>query len=61
MSIKEYKYMEVIKFIFYFILVGIFEIGGGYFIWIWLCDGKSFLYGIVGVIVLILYGIIFIF
>ncbi|AGX44319.1 YnfA family protein [Clostridium saccharobutylicum] len=50
--------MEIIKSMFYFILAGIFEIGGGYLIWIWLRDGKSFLYGIVGAIVLILYGII---
>lgn len=50
--------MEIINSMFYFILAGIFEIGGGYLIWIWLRDGKSFLYGIVGAIVLILYGII---
>ena len=50
--------MEIIKSIFYFILAGIFEIGGGYLIWIWLRDGKRFLYGITGAIILILYGII---
>lgn len=50
--------MEIIKSIFYFILAGIFEIGGGYLIWIWLRDGKSFWYGITGAIILILYGII---
>lgn len=50
--------MEIIKSIFYFILAGIFEIGGGYLVWICLRDGKSFLYGIAGAILLILYGII---
>ena len=50
--------MEIIKSIFYFILAGIFEIGGGYLIQIWLRDGKSFWYGITGAIILILYGII---
>lgn len=50
--------MEIIKSIFYFILAGIFEIGGGYFIWIWLRYEKSFWYGIVGAVILILYGII---
>jgi len=50
--------MEIIKSLFYFILAGVFEIGGGYLIWIWLRDGKSFWYGIVGGIILILYGII---
>ncbi len=50
--------MEIMKSILYFVLAGIFEIGGGYLIWIWLRDGKSFWYGITGAIVLILYGII---
>ncbi|APF21305.1 YnfA family protein [Clostridium butyricum] len=50
--------MEILKSIFYFILAGIFEIGGGYLIWIWLRNGKSFWYGIIGAVVLILYGII---
>lgn len=35
------KNMEIIKSILYFILAGIFEIGGGYLIWIWLRDGKA--------------------
>ncbi|ABR34343.1 MULTISPECIES: YnfA family protein [Clostridium] len=50
--------MEIIKSILYFILAGIFEIGGGYLIWIWLRDGKSYLYGVIGAVILILYGII---
>jgi len=50
--------MEIIKSLFYFILAGVFEIGGGYLIWIWLRDGKSFWYGIAGGVILILYGII---
>lgn len=50
--------MEIIKSLFYFILAGVFEIGGGYLIWIWLRDGKSLWYGIVGGVILILYGII---
>lgn len=50
--------MEIIKSIFYFILAGVFEIGGGYLIWLRLREGKSVLYGIIGAIVLIIYGII---
>ena len=50
--------MEIVKSIFYFILAGIFEIGGGYLIWLWLREGKSILYGVIGAIVLIIYGII---
>ena len=50
--------MENIKSIFYFLLAGVFEIGGGYLIWLWLRQGKSSIYGIIGTLVLILYGII---
>lgn len=50
--------MEFIKSIFYFIVAGIFEIGGGYLIWLWLREGRSFLYGIFGAAILILYGVI---
>ena len=50
--------MGIIKSLFYFILAGVFEIGGGYLIWIWLREGKGILYGIIGAIALILYGVI---
>lgn len=50
--------LENIKSIFYFLLAGVFEIGGGYFIWLWLREGKSLIYGIIGALALILYGII---
>ncbi|HII4498665.1 TPA: YnfA family protein [Clostridium perfringens] len=50
--------MENIKSIFYFLLAGVFEIGGGYLIWLWLREGKSLIYGIIGALVLILYVII---
>ncbi|MHC1685264.1 MAG: YnfA family protein [Clostridiaceae bacterium] len=50
--------MELIKSIIYFLIAGIFEIGGGYLVWIWLREGKSIWYGISGAIVLILYGVI---
>lgn len=50
--------MTVIKSIIYFIIAGIFEIGGGYLIWLWLREGKTIWYGVLGAIILILYGII---
>ncbi len=50
--------MIIIKSIIYFIIAGIFEIGGGYLIWQWLREGKTIWYGVIGAIVLILYGII---
>jgi small multidrug resistance family-3 protein len=41
-----------------FILAGLAEIGGGYLVWLWLREGLSYWYGIIGSIVLVLYGII---
>ncbi|WP_293901236.1 hypothetical protein [Sporocytophaga sp.] len=34
--------MSLLKSILYFILAGLFEIGGGYLIWLWLREGKNF-------------------
>ncbi|MBP2634485.1 MAG: hypothetical protein H6Q72_392 [Firmicutes bacterium] len=50
--------MEFVKSMGYFILAGLFEIGGGYLIWLWLREGKSISYAIAGAIILTLYGII---
>lgn len=41
-----------------FLLAGIAEIGGGYLIWLWLREGKSYYLGIGGAILLTLYGIV---
>ncbi|CAM3826938.1 YnfA family protein [Mesobacillus thioparans] len=41
-----------------FILAGIAEIGGGYLIWLWLREGKSFYWGLAGGFALALYGVI---
>ncbi|PKN61582.1 MAG: YnfA family protein [Deltaproteobacteria bacterium HGW-Deltaproteobacteria-15] len=41
-----------------FIVAGICEIGGGYLVWLWLRNEKSLLLGLVGGVVLFLYGII---
>jgi len=48
----------IITSIFYFILAGLCEIGGGYLVWLWLREGKPAWHGLVGAIVLVLYGII---
>ena len=48
----------MIQSILYFILAGLAEIGGGYLIWLYLREGKSPWYFLIGGIVLILYGII---
>ncbi|WP_100408202.1 YnfA family protein [Bacillus solitudinis] len=41
-----------------FLLAGLGEIGGGYLIWIWVREGKSFLVGMTGALLLVFYGII---
>jgi len=50
--------MEVVESLFYFILAGFFEIGGGYLVWIWLREGKAIWFGLLGAIILALYGVI---
>jgi small multidrug resistance family-3 protein len=44
--------------IFYFLLAGLLEIGGGYLIWLWLREEKSFTFGILGAVILVLYGVV---
>ncbi len=41
-----------------FILAGLCEIGGGYLVWGWLRDNKPVLWGLVGGLVLALYGVV---
>jgi len=48
----------IAKSVCYFILAGLCEIGGGYLVWLWLREGKPAMYGLVGAVVLILYGVI---
>lgn len=50
--------MGIFKSIFYFVIAGIFEIGGGYLVWLWLRDGKSIWYGLAGALSLIIYGVV---
>ncbi len=49
--------MTVIRSLLLFLLAGLAEIGGGWLVWQWLREGKSFLLGILGAIVLVGYGI----
>ncbi|MBE7549244.1 MAG: YnfA family protein [Planctomycetia bacterium] len=50
--------MEITKSIFFFILAGFCEIGGGYLVWLWLREEKSIWLGLFGAIVLVIYGVI---
>jgi len=50
--------METIKSLGYFLLAGLFEIGGGYLIWLWLREDKSIVYALLGAVILVLYGVV---
>ncbi len=50
--------MMVLKSIGVFILAGICEIGGGYLVWQCIKDNKPLLYGIVGGLILVVYGVV---
>lgn len=50
--------MLIAKSLFFFLLAGLCEIGGGYLVWLWLREGRSFWLGGLGGILLIVYGMI---
>jgi small multidrug resistance family-3 protein len=50
--------MLILKSILLFLLAGTCEIGGGYLVWQWLREHKSLPIGLLGAVVLIVYGII---
>jgi len=51
-------FAKILKSSLLFFLAGLAEIGGGYFVWIWLKDGAGIMWGVLGGLVLIVYGII---
>ncbi len=50
--------IEIAKSLFFFVLAGLCEIGGGYLIWLWIREEKSIWFGLSGAIVLVVYGVI---
>lgn len=50
--------MQVAKSLFYFVIAGLCEIGGGYLIWLWLRENRSIWLAVVGALLLMVYGII---
>ena len=50
--------MPIAKSLAYFLAAGLCEIGGGYLVWVWLREGKSLWFAVLGAVVLVLYGII---
>jgi len=49
---------RIVKSSFLFFLAGLAEIGGGYFVWIWLKHGENIMWGLLGGLILIIYGVI---
>ena len=50
--------MSFLQSLFYFLIAGLCEIGGGYSIWLWLKEGKSIWLGLLGILLLVIYGVI---
>ena len=50
--------MKILTSVLIFILAGLCEIGGGYLEWLWLKNEKPLWYGVVGGIILFLYGVV---
>jgi len=50
--------MEITRSLFCFVIAGFCEIGGGYLVWLWRREGKSFSFAVLGAILLVLYGIV---
>jgi small multidrug resistance family-3 protein len=49
---------KILTSLSFFLLAGLFEIGGGYLVWLWLRENMSWILGVIGGIVLFLYGIV---
>jgi len=50
--------MQILQSLLLFVLAGLAEIGGGYLVWLWLRGGRGLLFGLIGGLVLFLYGVL---
>ena len=50
--------MLILRSLALFMLAGLAEIGGGWLVWQWLRDGRGLVWGAIGGLVLVLYGVI---
>lgn len=50
--------MVIAQSVALYLIAGLFEIGGGYLIWQWWRNGASWLLGLTGALILVLYGIV---
>src|SRR3954471_7701221 len=49
---------EILRSIALFVVAGFMEIGGGYLVWLWLRDRRGIALGVIGGLLLFLYGVI---
>jgi small multidrug resistance family-3 protein len=52
------KVRKILITLFFFLLAGLCEIGGGYLVWLWLREDMSWILGAIGGFILFLYGIV---
>jgi small multidrug resistance family-3 protein len=50
--------MQIVQSLLLFVIAGLAEIGGGYLVWLWLRGGRGLLLGLLGGLVLFVYGIL---
>ncbi|HBR52399.1 MAG TPA: YnfA family protein [Nitrospira sp.] len=50
--------MSLLSSLGLFVVAGLCEIGGGYLVWLWFREGRPLVYGIMGAIILVIYGIL---
>jgi len=51
-------FKPILNSLFFFLVAGICEIGGGYLVWLWLRESHSWIFGLIGGFILFLYGIV---
>jgi small multidrug resistance family-3 protein len=56
--LQNVEVIEMATSLFYFVVAGLCEIGGGYLVWLWLREAKPIWVAVVGALLLMLYGII---
>jgi small multidrug resistance family-3 protein len=52
------SWSKILISVFFFLLAGLCEIGGGYLVWLWLREDMSWVLGVFGGFVLFAYGIV---
>lgn len=50
--------IDAARSLFFFLLAGLCEIGGGYLMWLWIRDGRGVWVAVLGAAILVLYGVI---